>query len=144
MTLGLKAGFYVYDEASTETDKYDLIGGVMEMSGLDMTIDTSENTQYGPDEDDWRTFEAGMKDAGELSVTIRARTANKAKVDALRASGLAGETLKARLKYPSPISQKADFDAVISKIGMPTTKDAHIDITFAMKISGKPAMSSVV
>jgi len=147
MPQGHQIGIKRLDTASAEADKMEIVGSVIGISGIGISADTIDDTEYGISEDNYRKYTTGMKDVSEISLTARYR-----KGDADRTKQADGieksfhdevkETIQ--LFFPAPISAKWTMDCVVSGFELPTEKDGKIDRVLKIKPSGKPLIEPIV
>ena len=147
MPQGHQIGLKRWDEASAESDKMEIVASVIGISGIGITSDTIEDTEYGILEDNFRKYTYGMKDVSEIGLTVRYRKGNPertAQADKIEQS-MFDETLeKIELVFPAPISKKWVMDCVVAGFELPTEKDGKIDRVLKLKPSGKPVITAVV
>lgn len=143
MSLNRHIDFCIHDDASAASDKFDRIGDVQEIGGVDMSADTTENTPYGSDQDDWKGFDYGLKDGGEVSVTIRYDATNT-KAEALADAFHNSTKPKIALKFPSNIGKQFEATVLVTKVGIPMEKGNKTDRTFTLKVSGAPVFNTLV
>ncbi len=143
MSHGKQTGFYRHDEASAEADKMEKVGGVVNISGLKKSADAIDATTYDDEGDDFREYDYGLRDGGELSITVRyGKTAN-AQADALDAAHDAGDVETVQIKFPAPINKKMVAQVLVTSVEFPTEKEGKLERTFPLKITGKPTWSAV-
>lgn len=137
MSLGRHVTLKRFDEGSAEVDKMEKIGNVIELSGLEFTADTVEDTPYGDGESDFRTYDYGLKDGGEITATVTFKAGNtqaQALVDAFHNS----VKEKVQTVFPADIAKKFTLDVLVTGLGIPTEKGSKIRQTFTLKVSGEP------
>mgnify|MGYP003633624462 CR=1 FL=1 len=114
------------------------IASIQNIEAAEHTADMQENTEYGNTEDaGWKTYEPGMKDGGEYTVSIKYKT-GQTEVDAILDSFENGTLEHHQLQFPAPISRKKTFKAYVSKVGTPIPKGQFIQRVIGLKITGKP------
>mgnify|MGYP000872091355 CR=1 FL=1 len=143
MSLNRHIDFCIYDEASTNTDKFERVGSVQALGGIDLTAETNENTPYGSDQGDYRGFDYGLKDAGELSATIRYESAN-ANAQVLADAFHNGTKVQIALKFPAAQGKQFQATVLVTKLAIPMDIGAKTDRQFTMKIDGEPTFATLV
>ena len=143
MSHGKQTGFYRHDEASVEADKMEKVGGVVNISGLKKSADAIDATTYDDAGDDFREYDYGLRDGGELSVTIRyGKTANT-QADLLETGHDDGLIETIQIKLPASIGKKIVANVLVTSVEFPTEKEGKLERTFTLKVTGKPAWSAV-
>ncbi len=142
MSLGRHVNLKRYDAASVEADKMELIGGVVELSGMELSADTIEDTDYGSAEGDFRTYDYGLKDGGEINVTTTYKAGN---VQAVALSDAFYNSTKeiVQFVFPADIGKKMDLTVLVTKLGVPTGKGDKLRQNFTLKVSGEPTEADV-
>ena len=143
MSLGRHVGLQRFDADSTATDKYENISDTVEISGTEMQADTMEDTPYGGDESDFRTYDYGLKDAGETSITATYKSGN-AQVEALVDAFMNSTKEKLRFVFPADIGVTWACDAIITSVGVPMGKGDKLRRTINVKWSGEPVEAPIV
>tara|TARA_B110001454_G_scaffold54930_2_gene53735 strand:+ start:26042 stop:26473 length:432 start_codon:yes stop_codon:yes gene_type:complete len=143
MSHGKQTGFYRHDEASAETDKMEMVGGVQNIGGLKKSADAVDATPYSDTGDDFREYEYGLRDGGELSITVRYGKTVNTQADALEAAHDAGDIEIVQIKFPAPISKKMVAKVLVTAVDFPTEKEGKLERTFTLKVTGKPEWSAV-
>ena len=146
MPQGHQIGFKRFDSASAEADKMEIVGSVIALSGVGISVDVINDTEYGISEEDFQKYTAGMKDVNELSITVRYRKGNAdrtAQADNIQDSLMDGAPEKIQLVFPDPISKKWTMDCVVAGVELPTEKEGKIDRVLKLKPSGKPVIEAV-
>lgn len=142
MSLGRHVGFQRFDAGSSETDKFETIADIFEISGTDMSVDTTENSPYGSNESDFRTYDYGLKDAGETSITTTYKSGNT-QVEALVDAFMNSTIEKLRFVFPASIGVTRTCDALITSVGVPMGKGDRLRRTFTVKWSGEPVEAPI-
>lgn len=143
MSLNRHTDLCLFDDASAASDKFDRIGEVQEISGIELSAETTENTPYGSDQSDYRGYEYGLKDGGEISVTIRYDSSNT-KAQALADAYHNSTKPKIALKFPSNIGKQFEATVLVTNVGIPMEKGNQTDRTFTLKVDGAPAFNDLV
>ena len=143
MSHGKQTGFYRHDEASAETDKMEKVANIVAISGIKKSADTQDATTYDDEADDFREYEYGLRDGGELSITARYGKTVNTQVDALEAAHDAGDVEIIQIKFPAPISKKMVAKVLVTAVDFPTEKEGKLERTFTLKVTGKPEWSAV-
>lgn len=143
MGINRHIDFCLYDDASEASDKFDRIGGVQELGGIELTAETTENTPYGSDQSDYRGYDYGLKDGGEVSVTIRYDSANT-KAQALADAYHNSTKPKIALKFPASIGKQFEATVLVTNLGIPMEKGNQTDRTFTLKVTGAPEFKDLV
>lgn len=147
MPQGHQIGIKRFDEASTETDNMEIVGSVIAVSGIGISADTIDDTEYGILEDNFRKYTYGMKDVSEIGLTVRYRKGNPertAQADKIQQSFMDEVLESIQLIFPAPISKIWTMDCVVSGFELPTEKDGKIDRVLKIKPSGAPVITNVV
>jgi len=145
MPQGHQIGIKRFDSASAEADKMEIVGSVIALSGVGISVDVINDTEYGISAEDFQKYTAGMKDVNELSITVRYRKGNTdrtAQADKIQDSLMAGTDEKIQLVFPDPISKKWTMDCVVAGFELPTEKEGKIDRVLKLKPSGKPVIEA--
>lgn len=143
MSLGRHVGLQRFDAGSAEPDQFETISDAVEISGTELSADTVEDTPYGATESDFRTYDYGLKDAGETSITATYKSGNtqvEAMVDAFMNSTIE----KLRFVFPASIGVTWACDALITSVGVPMGKGDKLRRTFTVKWSGEPVEAPIV
>ena len=143
MSLNRQIDFCIYDDASAASDKFDRIGDVQEIGGVDMSAETIDDTPYGSDQGDWKGFAYSLKDGGELSVTIRYDATNT-EAQTLADAFFNSTKPKIALKFPSNIGKQFEATVLVTKVGIPMEKGNKTDRSFTLKVTGEPAFNDLV
>ena len=143
MSLNRHIDLCIFDDASAASDKFDRIGEVQEIGGIDMSAETTDNTPYGSDQDDWMGYDYGLKDGGEVSVTIRYDSANT-KAQALADAFFNSTKQKIALKFPANIGKQFEATVLVTNVGIPMEKGNKTDRTYTLKVSGTPVFNDLV
>lgn len=145
MTMGHRITLKRYDEASTESDKMEVCGGVRNISGFSKTAETTEDKEYGSD-NDWKEFTKTMKSVAEFTVTIRSRknTPEYQQSEALAAGFDADDPEKIQMVFPSPIGKSITMDVHITGEDITTEGASLIDRVIKVQPTGAPVIASVV
>jgi len=141
MSLGRHVGLQRFDTNSAEPDKFEEVSDAVELSGTEMSADTVEDTPYGTAESDFRTYDYGLKDAGETTITATYKSGN-AQVDALVDAFHNSTIEKLRFVFPSDIGVNWACDALITSVGVPMGKGEKLRRTITVKWSGEPVESA--
>lgn len=143
MSLNRQIDFCIYDDASAASDKFDRVAEVQELSGIELTAETIENTPYGSDQDDYRGSDYGLKDGGEVSVTIR-YDSNNTKAEALADAYHNSTKPKIAIKFPASVGKQFEATVLVTKVGIPMEKGNKIERAFTLKIDGAPVFNTLV
>lgn len=145
MSLGRHVTLKREDSASSEPDKMEKVSDVIEMSGIEESKDIHEDTPYGGDEGDYRTFSSGLKDVSEITLSARYKgAAQQTQVQALVDAYNNDTYEKIQFVFPAPINQKVTLTVLVSKVGIPLSeKGGRITRELAVKPSGEPVWESV-
>lgn len=135
--LGHQIGIYRYDEASLEPDKFEKIGRVVSFSGLKLSSEVVDATEYSDDADGWNKFEAAMKDGGEISIGIRYEAGNP-QADALEDAQDTGDIEKIKIQFPVSYNKRFILDTLVTGVEYATEKGGLKERNFTHKVSGKP------
>ena len=129
-----------YDLAATtatSTPSYTTLGEVYDVSGPSLSADALDGTAHG---DSWRTFVGGLKDGGEISLSVRLETDNTSQVDL---KDEIGNSFLVRLQFPAsagaitqPLEVKADV--VMTGFDISGPHDGLLDASVTLKLSGAP------
>ncbi|WP_396586462.1 phage tail tube protein [Bermanella sp. R86510] len=142
MSLGRHVGLQRFDTDSAEPDQYETITDAVEISGIEMSADTVEDTPYGASESDFRSYDYGLKDAGETTLTITYKSGNaqaESLVDAFNNSTIE----KLRFVFPADIGVTWSCDALITSVGVPMGKGEKLRRTLTVKWSGEPVEAAI-
>lgn len=142
MSLGRHVGLQRYDSDSTETDKFETVSDAVEISGIEEKADTVEDTPYGTDESDYRTYDYGLKDAGETTITATYKSGNT-QVDALVDAFKNSTIEKLRFVFPADIGTTWACDCLITSVGVPMGKGDKLRRTLTVKWSGEPEEAAI-
>lgn len=144
MALGHQVGVYRYDDASSESDKFEKIGRVTSLSGVGVKVNTTDAKFYDDADDEWTRVEAVSRDGGELTITIRYRNGNT-HADELEKNAY-GETEgeeQLKLQWPSWINRKIILNGIVTGWEYGTEKEGICEDTLTFKVNGKPQRSTL-
>jgi hypothetical protein len=144
MAYGKQVGFYRHHEASSETDKMEKVADVVAIAGLKKSADAVDATTYGDAGDDFREYDYGMRDGGELTITARYGKEENVQADLLETAHDEGLVEIVQLKLPAPINKKVVMKVLVTAVDFPMEKEGKLERAFTLKVSGKPAWSAVV
>ena len=142
MSLGRHVTLKRFDATSAESDQFEIIGEVVELSGIDKTADTVEDTPYGGTESDYRTFDYGLKDVAELTVAVTYKSGN-AQAQELADAFENSTTEKVQLVFPADIGIKTTLDVLVVGVSVPLGKGDKIRRSFTLKPSGEPLEEAI-
>lgn len=117
------------------------IGRIQELTIGDLVAETQEDTSYGGD-DGYKTYDYGLRDGGEWSMTIR-YDAGQTDVDALEAAQQNGEKVYLAAKFGSPINKMLAARFLVTTLGHAVPKDNHVDRTLGLKVDGAVAKTDI-
>jgi hypothetical protein len=140
--LGRQVDIKRKDTGSAEPDEMEVMGGVFELGGIEFSADSFESTLYGSASPDWRTFEQGLKDGGEIPITIEYDPTN-AQAVAMQDAFHNGTLEIVQLVFPAPINIKFDIPVIVTKLGIPTPKGEKVRLNLSLKVSGEPTEAAV-
>ena len=143
MSLGRHIDICLHEEASTNSDKFERIGEVQELGGIELTSETIEDTPYGSDQGDYRGYDYGLKDGGEVTVTVRYNSTNT-RAQALADAFHNSTKEKIALKFPAAIGKQFEATVLVTKVGIATEKAGKIERQFIIKITGAPTFATLV
>ncbi len=135
--LGHQIGIYRFDSASVETDKFEKVGRLVAFSGLKVSSEVVDSTEYAEDADDWNTFEYAMKDGGEVTAGIRF-VAGNAQADALETAIMDSTQEQIKILFPAAYNKRFILDVLVTSVEYNTEKGGIKERTFTLKITGKP------
>ena len=110
------------------------ITGVDSIGDIGITADEIEDTVYGAEK--WKTFVAGLKDAGTFDLTLNYDSTN-AQHKGLVTAFNSGTSDPYKITFPD--SSYLTFSAFVSGVGLATPKDEKVQRTFTLRIDGKTA-----
>ena len=137
MSLGRHVAVKRKDSGSGEPDLMELIGNVFELSGLEFSADTVEDTEYGANEGDFKTYDYGLKDGGEINLGVTYKSGNT-QAQALSDAFHNSTKEVVQLVFPADIAKKFDLTVLVTGVGSPTAKGEKIRQNFTLKVSGEP------
>lgn len=143
MSLARHSDFCIYEEGSANSDKFERIGAVQEIGGIELSAETTENTPYSSVGGDYRGYDYGLKDGGEITVTIRYDAANT-QATALADAFHNSTKEKIAIKFPAAINKQFEATVLVTKVGIPMEKGAKIDRQFTLKVDGEPTFNALV
>lgn len=143
MSLGRHIDICLYEEASTNSDKFERIGEVQELGGIELTSETIENTPYGSDQGDYRGYDYSLKDGGEITVTIRYNSTNT-RAQALADAFHNSTKEKLALKFPAAIGKQFEATVLVTKVGVVTEKAGKLERQYSLKVHGEPTFETLV
>jgi hypothetical protein len=135
--LGHQIGIFRFDEESIETDNFEKIGRVVAFSGLKSTAEVVDSTEYSEDAEEWSDYEASKMDGGELSIGVR-YYASSDQVERMAESHFSGTKEKLKILLPGIYNKRFIFDVLVTSVEFGTEKGAIKEITFTLKVTGKP------
>ena len=111
------------------------------ISGLELSADTIDVTALDST-GGYREFIAGMKDAGEVSISGFFNPADTNGQKALYDAFIAGTVLDLTILFPSSLGAQWDFDGVV--VGFSTGAELEDAVTFeaTIKVSGAPTLAT--
>lgn len=119
------------DGGSTYTD----VADVTEIGVLDVKADTIESTVHGS-AGGWRTFIGGLKDGGELSMSINYDPANHGTIFAE-----IGEDTGHELTLTDEGDATVVFDGIITGLSVGAPMDDKLTGSVTIKVSGAPVIT---
>lgn len=115
------------------------IGQITNMEPPERTADSNETTEYGQAHD-YKTYVQGLKDGGELTITVRYET-GQTDVEALEDAFENGTVEFLQIQFPAPISANRDFPVIVTRVGTPVPKDNQVERSFTLKVAGEYSRS---
>ncbi len=117
-----------------------VIGQLTSIGGLNLSADTRETTVLDSP-DGYRTFEQGLKDGGDVSIS--------GYYDPAEHQGLLddfndGETNRYTIEFPPSVGAKWEFDAAVTAYNTGAELEDNISFESTLKVSGKPNLISNV
>lgn len=123
-------------------DTLAFVGNIIEIDGISPSRDTTENTDYGTDQDDVRTYERGMMEPGELTVKIKYRKDANVEAKAMEDEFYAPvadnneATTEYALHYPVVGNPSRTFTGIITGVSEPLAAGEDMVQEFKFKLSG--------
>ena len=108
---------------------------IKELGFPSMSRDTSEDA-YIDNPEIYKEFVAGMVDAGELSLTLKWKSADAGQVQLMAAFDSADGMVQGQITFPD--GWKYQYKGVLTNAGREVPKNETITQSFTIKISGKP------
>lgn len=108
------------------------------VSGVDLSADEIDTTDHDS-VDGYKEFEQGLKDGG--TVSIEGNFTNHASQVALKTLFDSGEKVACEIEFPNALA-KWTFTAFVSAISTDAPYDGKIDFAGALKVSGKPVLTT--
>lgn len=142
MSLGRHVGLQRFDAGSAAPDQFETVSNAVDISGTEMTAETFEDTSYGSNESDFHTYEYGLKDPGETTITARYKKGDL-QMEALVDSFMNSTKEKLRFVFPADIGVTWACDALITSVGVPMGKGEKLRRTLTVKWSGEPLEEAV-
>lgn len=133
---GITVDYDLTATLASATPTFVTLGEVYDVSGPSLSADALDATAHG---DAWREFVGGLKDGGEVSLSVRMETGNATQLDLK--DGL-GELFLVRLRWPlgaaatTPLT--CEFDCVLTGFEASGPHDDLLDLSITLKVSGEP------
>jgi hypothetical protein len=143
MALNRHIDFLLYDETSSETDKLEVVGSVIEVEEPEDTTETVENTPYGSNQGDYKGYDYGLSDLGEFSATIL-YSADNTFADAIEAAKHSRTKIQVAFRVPKLASadttrEQRLMTVLVTKVSRSIAEKGNkLRRTFTFKPDGAP------
>lgn len=137
--LGNKISLHLSTDGGTQFSGK--IADVIDIQVGEKTAETVESHTYASDHN-YKEYDYGLKDGGEYTIAVRYK-AGQTEVDKLEKAYDADEKVHVQLQFPAPIQKSVTFEALITKVGHTSTREAHVDRSFGLKVSGEPKKATL-
>lgn len=141
MVMGIGTKFQRMTTTGTDDD-YEDIGKITEIGDISVSRDTSDITAFD-NVSGYREYDVGLKDGGELTMTVRYRPDGKSEGgqhEEMRKAFEDGTREQFRIVFPIELDNKesptCSFESFVTSFGMPIPLEEHITQTFTLKITG--------
>ena len=134
---------YGFDSASLVGDSptYENVGEIYNVAFGGMTADAIDTTVHG---DTWRNFEAGLRDAGSITLGVRFsadETVHKSLLDQI------GTKCAHKVEFPladasSTTPFSIEVDGIVQTAAIEGPHDGLLDMTVTLKLSGSPTITA--
>ena len=114
---------------------YNPVANVTEVGVLDVSVDTLETTTHGS-AGQWRTFVSGLKDGGELRMSINYDPTTHNEIY----SEIGQDDTKFRVSLPDTGAATVSFDGVITGWSSSAPMDDLLTAEITIKVSGAPVI----
>lgn len=115
---------------------YTPVADVVEVGVLDTQVDTIETTTHGS-AGQWRTFMGGMKDGGELKMSVNYDPALHGTIW----SAMAVDGTKHRVTLTDAGAAVVDFTGIITGLSLASPYDDKLAADVTIKVSGAPVIT---
>lgn len=109
------------------------------IAGLELGADTIETTSLD-NEDGYRTFIQGLKDAGEIGISGYFNPADTNGQKALHDAFDAGTLLAFSILFPSTFGAEWTFNAIVTGFSTGAELEDAVSFEATLKVSGKPSL----
>lgn len=113
-----------------------VVGGLKSIGGIDISADATEVTDLG-NEDGYKEYLAGFKDAGEVSASGYLDGENEGQDEVYDVLD-SGDVVPCEIRFPAKIGKSWYFDAAVTKFTTGAEVEDAITFETALKVSGKP------
>lgn len=120
----------------TGATSYTDVADVTEISVLDISVDTIESTVHGS-AGQWRTYITGMKDAGELKMSINYDPA----VHGTILSAIGTDGISHEITLPDAGAAVVTFKGIITGFSVGAPMDDKLSGEVTIKVSGAPTVT---
>jgi predicted secreted protein len=129
--IGMGTIFYRWDGVSS----WVALAEVSAINGPNITRDTVETTDFNSDW--WRTFIAGLRDGGEIALTLNF---TRAGYTILRADFVDNDLQNYKILLPDDDETAFEVEGLITDIALDVPLDDKITSDTSIKVSGEPVM----
>lgn len=113
------------------------IGELTSIGGLNLSADTIETTTLDS-EDGFRTFEQGLKDAGEVPVS---GYFDPTQHEGLYSDFESGAISTYTIEFPAALGAKWEFSGIVTAYSTGAELEDNISFEATLKVSGKPTLT---
>ena len=121
---------------------YTEIARVTEISPPSLSRDPVDVTHL-KSTDRWKEFIAGMRDGGEVSLTLVYNPENSTQ-DLLMDDFNSNDRQDYRVKFPNDQAHAWDFEGIVTAIETAVPMEDKVSQTITIKVSGKPTFENTV
>jgi predicted secreted protein len=114
------------------------IADLTSIGGLQLSKDTIENTTL--DSDGWRSFAAGLKDAGEVPISGYFNPSDTNGQNALYTAFNDDSLLDFSILFPAALGASWNFKGIVTGFSTGVELEDNISFEATIKVSGKPSL----
>lgn len=116
------------------------IGGLKSISGVEISVDTTEVTDLG-NEDGYKEFLAAFKDGGEVSASGFLDSDDEGQDEVYQLIN-SGELAEGEIRFPVKIGKSWTFNAIVTKFATAVEVEGAVTFDTTLKLSGTPTLAA--